>query len=327
MQSQDFHDLVVVITGASTGIGRAAALAFARRGAAVAVVGRRETVLNDLVQQCQGVGGQALAIPADVSDENAVKEAVRRVIEAHGRIDVWINNAAVTLFGPAEEVPSEAWRRVLEVNLFGYIHGARAVLPHFRERGSGTLINVSSVAGVIGQPYVAYYGASKFAINGLSQCLRMELEDAPDIHVCTLLAGSHDTPLFQHGGNYLGRQIQPIPPVESADKVVEKMLHLVRCPHAEVSVGGMRHLAGALHALAPRCVEKLAAQVTRKHHFREQAAEPTPGNLFEPMTLFSCVSGGWLQPEQEARRKMKRMALCAGVMLGLGILVWRAWRD
>jgi NAD(P)-dependent dehydrogenase (short-subunit alcohol dehydrogenase family) len=170
-------DSVVVITGASTGIGRAAALKFAPQGATVVVSGRREQVLQRLAEHCEKLGGRALAIPADVTDQEAIKSLARRVIETFGRIDVWVNNAAVTLFARIEEAPYEAYRRVIETNLFGYIHGARAVLPYFRKQGSGTLINVSSVVGKLGSPFVSAYTTSKFGIVGLSESLRMELQD------------------------------------------------------------------------------------------------------------------------------------------------------
>ena len=194
---REIADSVIVITGASTGIGRASALAFARAGATVVVTSRREKVLCTLAESCKNLGGRAIAIAADVTDEPAIQDLARRVIERFGRIDVWINNAAVTLFGRFEGTPPEAYRRVIETNLFGCIHGARAALPYFREQGSGILINISSGVGKIGSPFISAYAASKFAIIGLSESLRMELRGAPNIHVCTVLPGAIDTPLFQ----------------------------------------------------------------------------------------------------------------------------------
>ncbi len=134
-------DAVVVITGASSGIGRATALAFARRGATVVVAARREQALRGVATECEQLGGRALAVPTDVTDEAAVRSLARRAVESFGRVDVWVNNAAVGLFGRFEDTPLEAYRRVIETNLFGYIYGARAALPIFREQGSGVLIN------------------------------------------------------------------------------------------------------------------------------------------------------------------------------------------
>jgi NAD(P)-dependent dehydrogenase (short-subunit alcohol dehydrogenase family) len=233
---REIADSVIVITGASTGIGRASALAFARAGATVVVTSRREEVLCTLAESCKNLGGRAIAIAADVTDERIIQDLARRVVESFGRIDVWINNAAVTLFARFEQTPPEAYRRVIETNLFGCIHGARAVLPYFREQGSGMLINISSGVGKIGSPFISAYVASKFAIIGLSESLRMELRDAPDIHVCTVLPAAIDTPLFQQGANFTGRAVQPIPPVYSAEKVAGALSTSFGIPGAKLSL-------------------------------------------------------------------------------------------
>jgi NAD(P)-dependent dehydrogenase (short-subunit alcohol dehydrogenase family) len=128
---------VVVVTGASSGIGRATGLAFAERGAQVVVAARRVDALEELARECQAAGGQALAVPTDVTDEAAVTALARRAVERFGRIDIWVNNAGVYLLGSLEATPPEAFRQVLETNFFAYVHGARAVLPHFRNQGHG----------------------------------------------------------------------------------------------------------------------------------------------------------------------------------------------
>ena len=303
---------VVVITGASTGIGRATALEFARLQAAVVVISRREPVLQRLVQQCERMGGRALAIAADVTDEELIKAAARKAVEVFGRIDVWVNNAAVTLFGRLEDLPLDAYRRVIDVNLFGYIHGARAVLPHFRDQGYGTLINISSVAGKIGQPYTSAYTASKFAIVGLSESLRMELRDAPDIHVCTLLPASIDTPLFQHGANFSGRGVKPMQPVYSAEQVADAIVAAVRHPQREITVGNAGRLGLLAHAIAPGLVERAFPGRVDKDHFQERAALRGTGNLFEPMDEYETVSGGWRAERRS--RFFPRMLLAAGAL-------------
>ncbi|MEX0803884.1 MAG: SDR family oxidoreductase, partial [Candidatus Binatia bacterium] len=290
---REVGDSVVVITGASSGIGRAAALKFARLGTTVVLTSRREEALLRLAERCENLGGRALAMPADVTDQQAIQSLARRAVDAFGRIDVWINNAAVTLFARFENSPPETYRRVIETNLFGCIHGARAALPYFREQGSGTLINISSGLGRIGSPYVSAYAASKFAIIGLSESLRMELQDAPDIHVCTVLPAAIDTPLFQHGANFMGRAAQPIAPIYSAEKVADALVDVVRHPRREIIVGNAVKLGLMMHAIAPGLTERIYAKQVEKKHFQDRPAPPTEGNLFKAMEQYEDVSGGW----------------------------------
>jgi short-subunit dehydrogenase len=283
----------VVITGASSGIGRAAARLFARQGATLVLCARRDPALHEVATECEGLGGRALIYAADVTDEQAVQDLARHAIENLGRIDVWVNNAAVTLFSRFEETPPELYRRVIDTNLFGYVHGARAVLPCFREQGSGVLINNASIAGEIGQPYTSAYSVTKFAIRGLGECLRQELLDAPDIHVCTLLPASIDTPLFQHAANLTGRAVKPISPVIDAERVAKAIVRLAERPRRELYVGGSGRLTALQHSLMPGLTERMLARKVERDHFQKRSAPPTQGNLFAPMSEWTSVDGGW----------------------------------
>jgi NAD(P)-dependent dehydrogenase (short-subunit alcohol dehydrogenase family) len=180
----------VVVTGASSGIGRATARLFAKHGARVVLAARSEQSLREVAGECEEVGGQALVVPTDVTDEEAVRELARQSVEVFGRIDVWVNNAGVMVYGPFEDVPTDVFRRVIETNLFGQIHGARAALSRFREQGGGVLINMSSEWGRLTSPHVSAYVTSKFAIRAFSECLRQELAGEEDTHVVTILPQS-----------------------------------------------------------------------------------------------------------------------------------------
>jgi NAD(P)-dependent dehydrogenase (short-subunit alcohol dehydrogenase family) len=184
------EDAVVVVTGASSGIGRATVEALAEGGATVAAVARRRGPLEELAAAHPGDEdgrGRVLAMPADVTDPRRWSASPPRPSAATGKLDAWVNNAAVQQYGRFEEVPLDEWRRVVEVNLFGYAHGARAAIPWFREQGEGVLINVASVLAKVPAPMQSAYVASKYAIRGLTESLRQELRDAPGhraVHSC-----------------------------------------------------------------------------------------------------------------------------------------------
>lgn len=318
----DVANSVVVITGASTGIGRASALSFARSGASVVVTSRREHVVKALARQCEDLGGRALGMAADVTDEQALHSLARRVLETFGRIDVWVNNAAVTLFARFERAPAQAFRQVIETNFFGYVHGARAVLPIFREQGSGTLINISSGVGKLGGPFISAYAASKAAIIGFSDSLRMELRDAPQIHVCAVLPASIDTPIFQHGANFMGWAAKPLRPIYDAGEVAAAVVNLVRHPRRQVVVGVSARAALIMHGIAPALTERVFAREVEKRHFQDRAVPPSEGNLFKPMHGFNQVSGGW-RSTPRSERSFSNVLLGAAA-LGAGLLILRS---
>ncbi|HVL99144.1 MAG TPA: SDR family oxidoreductase [Egibacteraceae bacterium] len=312
-------DSVVVITGASSGIGRAAALRFAKKGAAVVLAARREQVLKEVAEECLQAGGRALVVAADVTDEGQVRELARRAVEEYGRIDVWVNNAAVSLFARFEEAPPEEYDRVIDTNLLGYVRGMRAVLPVFREQGYGTIINNASVFGKIGSPYVTAYTTSKFGIVGLSESLRQELVADKDIHVSTLLPASIDTPIFQHAANYMGRKVKPLRPVYDADVVAKAIVGCARKPQRERIVGGAGRMLWQQRLTSPALFEKMQARMVDRDHFEQAPAEPTSGNVNEPVAYGTAVSGGWPSSPAPIAGKLLPVLAVGGVAAALAV--------
>ncbi|MCR5867870.1 SDR family oxidoreductase [Aquincola sp. J276] len=199
---------VVVLTGASSGIGRATALALAEQGATVVLAARDRAALEAVAAECERRGGEALAVPTDVVDAAAVRALADAAISRFGSIDVWINNAGVGVVGRFDEIPIAVHRRVVETNLLGEMNGAHAAVQHFRQQQRGTLINMVSIGAWAPTPYAVAYTASKFGLRGFSEALRAELRDLPDVHVCEVYPTFVDTPGFQNGGNYTGRRLK-----------------------------------------------------------------------------------------------------------------------
>jgi short-subunit dehydrogenase len=319
----DVRDSVIVVTGASSGIGRATAIKLARQGVTVALVARGSTDLNEAAAECGRTGAEAMPVAGDMGDENQVKDVADRVLTRYGRIDGWINNAGIHLVGRIEEVPMEAIRRVVATNLLGYIHGARAAIPIFREQGRGVLINVASLSACVGQPYASAYVASKWAVRGLSECLRMELADVPDIAVCTLLPGFTDTPLFQHAGNYTGRAVKPAGAPLAAAEVADAIIDLLGHPQRERFLGVPGALIQVAKLLAPGLVEWKLTERSEREHFSDLPAGRSEGNLFHARP--GAISGGWQRRRPQRRRALTigTVALATLAALPLGYMAWR----
>ncbi len=320
---RNLKNSVAVITGASSGIGRATALEFAGKGTAVVVAARREEALNDLVSEIERHGGRALAVPTDVSDEQAVLRLADQAVQAFGKIDIWVNNASVMMFAPLLDAPLDDYRRVMDVNFFGYLYGTRAALTVFQAQGSGTLINVSSVVTRMPQPYTSAYVASKHAVHALGQSVRQELTlaGAKDIHVVNVLPAVIDTPLFQHAANYTGREAKTFPPVYPAKNVAKAIVRAAARPKREIYVGNAGRLMNLQMKFMPGLAERGAATMVDKGHLGDTPVAPTSGNLFEPMKLGSEVSGGWKASKSSPAR---RLATVGAVSVPLVALAQRA---
>ncbi|WP_150306638.1 SDR family oxidoreductase [Planctomonas psychrotolerans] len=308
---------VVVITGASSGIGRATAYRFAKKGATLVLASRSDGALADVAAECERLGASGvLDVPTDVTDASAVHALADATVLEFGRIDVWVNDAAVSVFAPFLATPLEDFRRVLDVNIMGYVHGARAALEVMTRQRQGVLINVASIVGEVPQPYTAAYGMSKAAVRALGVSLRSELMLAKlkKVHVATVLPAAIDTPFFRHSANYTGRQVVAMPPVYSPDRVAKAIVGLAEAPRPELVVGAIGKALVKQHRRTPVPVEaQMALQTDKTHLSRDTGAEPTQGILYAPATSNEAsVTGGWADKKRTAGREVIGWAVLTG---------------
>jgi NAD(P)-dependent dehydrogenase (short-subunit alcohol dehydrogenase family) len=312
------REAVVVVTGASSGIGRAAALRIARHGGSLALCARSPQPLAEVAAECEAAGASVLQRTLDVGEEAAVEDFAAAVEERFGRVDVWVNNAATMAYGTFDDIPSEVFRGVVETNLMGQVHGARAALRRFRRQGSGVLINMSSVWGQVPSPQVTPYVISKHAVRAFSECLQGELASEPEIHVATVVPEAVDTPIFEHAGNYTGRQVRPIPPVLDPDEVAAGIEACAADPLREVSYGRAGRVLEVMHAAAPPVYRKLAHPAFVQGTWGQLPADPAPGNVLAGTDPHQ-VEGGW----RTRRRGALRRAFFAAAGGALSGILWR----
>jgi short-subunit dehydrogenase len=303
---------VVVITGASSGIGRASAVRIARHGGALALCARSEQPLAEAAAECEAAGASVLQRPLDVADEEAVEAFAAAVEQRNGRIDVWVNNAASMAYGTFDEIPSEVFRGIIETNLMGQVHGARAALRRFRRQGSGVLVNVSSVWGRIPSPQVAPYVVSKHAVRAFTECLQGELEGEPDIHVTAVMPQAVDTPIFEHAGNYTSRQVRPIPPILDPEEVAAGIEACAENPKRAVSYGWAGRALELLHAAAPPLYRRLANPSFVRGTWGQLPADLADGNVLRS-TEPHQVDGGWRTRRRAALRRAFFAAAGGGI--------------
>ena len=292
-RSYSLKHRVVVITGASSGIGRATALAFARCGAQVVLAARRQEALEQVAADCRTIGAKALVVPTDVTDSTAMSRLARLAYEAFGDIDVWINNAGTGLLGAFSAADIATHRRVVEINLHGTMNGAAAVLPYFLRQRRGILITNISVGGIAPVPFATAYTASKFGMRGFMASLRQELASYPQIHACSVFPACIDTPGYQHGANVSGSALHPSEPIFSAESVADTFVQLALRPRAEVNVGWTATVAKLGYAAAPVLTEKIMGGSMRRYLEKAAPAPRTAGNLFQPVHEGTGTSGGW----------------------------------
>jgi NAD(P)-dependent dehydrogenase (short-subunit alcohol dehydrogenase family) len=228
----------VLITGASSGIGRATALRAARAGDHLVLAARDESALMSARAACLADGAaSALVTPLDLGDDDAVSQCVKEALEVTGQLDVVLNAAGVVAYGRTEEVPAEVFEGVLRTNVLGSVNLARHALPVLRRQEHGTFVLVGSVIGHIGVPGMSPYVLSKWAVRALARQLQLENRDRSDVRIVYVAPGGVDTPIYRQAANYSGFVGRPPPPVASPDRVARRILQLVDHPKPRAQVG------------------------------------------------------------------------------------------
>lgn len=272
---------VIVITGASSGIGLATALTAAEKGATVVMLARSEQTLAEIAEEIRASGGHALALTVDVGDADAVAEAVDRIVAEFGRIDTWVNNAGVSIYGSLDEVGLEDARRLFDTNFWGVVHGSLAALPHLR-RENGALINVGSEVSEAVVPLQGMYTASKHAVKGFTDALRVEVEnvDRSGMSVVLIQPTAVNTPFPEHARNYMSREPKlPDPQIDPA-QVAAAIIEAAQSGGRDIKVGSMARLNVMASRLMPRVADRLSARQVDKQQLDEAPIRPQ-GTLYE----------------------------------------------
>ncbi len=284
MPKKPLSEQVMVVTGASSGVGRAIARAAGERGAKVVVAARGEEGLAAAVEEIERAGSEAIAVPGDLADQEQNEELVRRSLERFGRIDTFVANAIVTVYAEVEQLEPDELRRVMDVNFFGVAYGFRAALPALKE-SRGTFLHVSSALAYRGIPLQAAYCSSKAAARTYLESARVELQKhGYDVAVSLVLPGAINTPQFDRDRQKLGKQPQPVPPIYEPEPYAAAVLHCAEKPIRElpVSWGAQKLLWG--QKLSPRAGDwRLRRIGWKKQHTGEDKPVDSPDNLFETL--------------------------------------------
>lgn len=293
--AKPLKEQVVVITGASSGIGREAALRFADRGASVVLAARNEEALEEVARQVGVRGGEALVVVTDVALWEQVAHLASEAVARFGRIDTWVNDAGISEYATLEDLPVADMERIIQVNLLGTMYGVKAVLPVLKRQGLGTIINVGSGLGVRSIPLQGTYCASKAGIKGFTEALRMELRhDHPGIHATLILPAAINTPFYDSARSRMGVRPRATPPIYEAAAVVEAIVVAATHPRRDVYVGSASKALAVLESVAPDITDRLMARTLYRMQQRwDEPGDNAPDNMDGPVPGPGKVAGSY----------------------------------
>lgn len=285
----------VLVTGASSGIGRATVLRAARRGSALLLLARGREALEDTAREARAAGARdVLVCPADVTDADAVANAVDTAVSRFGRLDVVVHAAQVMAYGRVEDVPRAVYEAVVDTALHGTANVARTALPVFRRQGAGHLVVVSSLLAEVSAPLMGSYVAAKWGQLGLVRTLQQEVRDAPGVHVSAVAPGGVNTPIYYQGATYAGRAGRPPIPVYSADRVARAVLARLERPRRLAHSGFANPVVVAGFRLLPAVYDALVGPLLRVFALAsDDERGPTEGNVFESRPRANATDGRW----------------------------------
>jgi NAD(P)-dependent dehydrogenase (short-subunit alcohol dehydrogenase family) len=313
---------VVVVTGATSGIGRAIARRFAQDGAQIGLVARGREALENVKREVEEAGGRALVLPTDVADWDGVKSAAAAVEEAFGPIDIWINNAMATVFAPFKDVEPDEFRRANEVTYFGAVWGTKAALDHMLPRDRGTIVIVGSALAYRGIPLQAAYCGAKHGMKGVFESLRTELRhDGSNVHLTMVQLPGVNTPQFLHGRSKMPKIPQPMPPYYEPEVAANAVHWAAHNRRRELYVGGPTVKTIIGNKVAPWLVERVLAKQGYGGQQSDMPADPSrPDNLFSPPPGDAGAHGPY---DQKARKSsvQTRLAEQRSMLAGVGAVV------
>jgi NAD(P)-dependent dehydrogenase (short-subunit alcohol dehydrogenase family) len=291
---RDRTDQVVVVTGASSGIGLATALLLAADGARLVLASRGTEALRRAEASCVEAGGQVTTVPTDVRDPDAVKVLFAEAVERFGRVDAVVHAAGVLAYGRFEDVPADVFEQVIATNVLGTGHIARAALDVFRDQGHGNLVVLGSVVGKIATSMMSNYQTSKWGVHGLVRALQVEVRETPGVHVTLVAPGGVDTPIYTQAGNYSGWEGRPPPPVYRPETVARAVVRGLDHPQREISVGFANSVMVFGFRALPWAYEAMVTPLMRALAMSSRPVPPGPGNVEGPREEGEQLRGEWL---------------------------------